>query len=324
MNLRTLELFCTLAEQRSFSKAAAAHDLTQPGASQSIAHLEDTLGVRLIDRSKRPLVLTPEGQTYLRGLRGILRSYDRLEKEVRAISVQLRGEIRIGSIVSVGLSYMPEATEAFSRLHPEVDVKTEFGSVDRVVEMTTQGEVDFGLVSFPRSTKTIQTIPWQQEPMRIVCSAEHPLADAPGVTLKQLSGIDMVGFDRSLTLRQEVDRCLARAGVAVNVRMEFDNVDSMIRAIQASRGVGIIPEAAVRRETANGSLRVVACREWRMTRPLGMIFRRTGRLSRAAAEFGSLLLGRPIESEIRSNSAGKKAGADGGSIEAGSGTSVVA
>ncbi len=278
----------------------------------------------LIDRSKRPLVLTVEGKTYLRGLRGVLRSYQRLEKEVRSLSCTLRGQITIGTIVSVGLSYMPAATDEFARLHPEVDVKVEYGSVDRVVEMTAEGEVDFGLVSFPRSTKQIQCIEWQQEPMRIVCSAEHPLAASHEVTLAQLRGADMIGFDRDLILRQEIDRCLSKAGVAVNVRMEFDNVDSMIRAIQANRGMGIIPEAAVRRETATGSLRVVACKEWRMTRPLGMIFRRSGRLSRAASEFGSLLLGRDIDAEIRSRSASKKSGVESGSTPSGPGTSVVA
>lgn len=299
--------------------------MTQSAASQSIGHLEVELGVRLIDRSQRPLVLTPEGTTYLRGLRGVLSSYKRLEQEVRNIASQLRGRITIGTIVSVGLSYMPEATGEFSRLHSEVDVRTEFGTADRVVEMVTEGEVDFGLVSFPRSTKLIQCIPWQQEPMRLVCAAGHPLASHHEVKLGQLDGIDMIGFDRALILRQEIDRCLARAGVAVNVRMEFDNVDSMIRAIQANGGIGIIPEAAVRRETADGSLRVVACRELRMTRPLGMIFRRSGRLSRAASEFGSLLLGRTIETEIRNQSGSKKAAAEGaGNSDFSGGTSVVA
>jgi DNA-binding transcriptional LysR family regulator len=309
LNFRTLELFCTIAEQRSFSKAAAVHHLTQSAVSQAIQHLEESLGVRLIDRSTRPLVLTAAGKTYLRGLRGVLRSYERLEQEVRSISKQLSGQITVGTIYSVGLSYMPEATDAFARLHPEVNVKMEFGSSQRVVEMVTEGEVDFGLVSFPHSTKQIQSVHWQQEPMRIICSSKHPLASQNEVTLSQLMGIEMVGFERTLTLRQEIDRCLAEAGVSVNVRMEFDNADSMIRAIQASRGIGIVPEAAVRRETANGSLRVVACRELRMMRPLGIIFRQSGRLSGAAHEFGSLLLGRPIEpgKRSRSSSGGKPA-----------------
>lgn len=324
MHFRTLEIFCTIAEQRSFSKAASVHQLTQSAVSQAIQHLEESLGVELIDRSKRPLKLTPAGKIYLSGIRGVLGSYQRLEQEVRSISKQLSGRISIGSIVSVGLSYMPEATEAFARLHPEVDVHAEFGSNDRIFEMTAEGEVDFGLVSFPRSTKRLQYIAWQQEPMRIVCSSGHPLAAQHEVTLAQLMGIEMIGFDRRLTLRQEIDQSLTKAGIEVNVRMEFDNADSMIRAIQANHGIGIVPEAAVRRETADGSLRVIACREFRMTRPLGIIFRRSGRLSRAASEFGSLLLGRPIESGKRSKSGGGKLAVETGTIESGSGHSVVA
>ena len=324
MHLRTLELFCTIAEQRSFSKAAAVHHLTQSAVSQAMQHLEESVGTQLIDRSKRPLVLTPAGKMYLGGLRGILRSYERLEQEVRSTSRQLSGQVSIGSIVSVGLSYMPEASEAFARLHPEVDVRTDFGSNDRVFEMTSEGEVDFGLVSFPRNTKDLQFVPWQREPMRLVCSAEHKFATQHEVALSQLMGIEMIGFDPGLQLRQEIDQCLSKAGVTVKVRMEFDNADSMIRAIQANRGIGIVPEAAVRRETANGSLRVVACRELRMTRPLGIIFRRSGRLSRAASEFGSLLLGRPLEAEKRSKSGSGKLAVEAAKIEAGTGTSVVA
>ncbi len=324
LQFRTLELFCTIAEQRSFSKAASVHRLTQSAVSQAIQHLEESLGVELIDRSKRPLVLTAAGKTYLRGVRGILRSYQRLEQEVRSTSQQLSGQITVGTIVSVGLSYMPEATEAFARLHPEVDVKSEFGSNDRVFEMTVGGEVELGLVSFPRSTKELQHVLWQQEPMRLVCAAEHPLADQHAVSMSQLKGISMIGFARGLQLREEIDKALAKAGIEVNIRMEFDNADSMVRAIQANRGIGIVPEAAVRRETANGSLRVVACRELRMTRPLGIIFRRSGRLSRAASEFGSLLLGRPLKSEKRSRSGSGKSAAEAATGEALSNASVVA
>lgn len=325
MHLRTLEIFCTIAEHRSFSKAAAVHQLTQSAVSQAIGHLEDSLGLQLIDRSKRPLILTPAGKTYVRGLRGVLRSYERLEQEVRSIGKRLSGQLTVGTIYSVGLSYLPEASEAFARLHPEVDVKLAFGSSQRVVEMVSEGEVEFGLVSFPKSTKQIHYVLWQQEPMRIVCSSEHPLAKQHEVSLSQLMGIEMVGFEPGLTLRQEIDQCLAKAGVSVNVRMEFDNADSMIRAIQASHGIGIVPEAAVRRETANGSLRVVACRELRMTRPLGIIFRRSGRLSRAADEFSSLLLGRSIGSGkgSRSGSGGKPA-VDGDSSQDRSPTSALA
>ncbi|TWU33348.1 LysR family transcriptional regulator [Novipirellula artificiosorum] len=323
MHLRNLELFCTVAEQRSFSKAAAAHDLTQSAVSQAMQHLEDSLGTRLIDRSKRPLVLTTAGQTYVRGLRNILRQLHRLEQEVATLGEKLSGQLKIGTIYSVGLSYLPEASEEFGQFHPEVDVKLDFGTSERVVEMTAEGEVDLGLVSFPKNTKSLQSVMWQQEPMRLVCSSEHRFSQRTNLDITDLQGIAMVGFERGLTLRKEIDHYLAKSGVTVDVRMEFDNADSMIRMIQASRGIGIVPEAAVRRETANGSLKVVACRGFKMTRPLGIIFRRSGQLSKAASEFGSLLLGRRIEAGKRKSGSGKLA-ADHHSTGARTSTAVVA
>jgi len=324
LQLKTLELYCTLAEHRSFSKAAAVHQLTQSAVSQAMQQLEESLGVQLIDRSKRPLVLTAAGKTYLQGARGILGSYQRLQQEVVSISRRLHGRVTVGTIYSVGLSYMPEATETFARMHPGVEVMTEFGSNARVFEMTAGGEVDFGLVSFPRGTSQLQFIPWQQEPMKLVCASDHPWANRREIALIELSGIAMVGFARELELRQEIDKCLAHRGVKANVRMEFDNCDSMIRAIQANHGIGIVPEAAARRETASGSLRVLPCRELRMTRPLGFIFQKSGRLSTAANEFASLLLGRPIESQRRAKPGGPRPSINNSVIDPGGGTSIVA
>ena len=302
MHLRTLELFCSVAELRSFSKAASVHELTQSAASQAMQHLEESLGVQLIDRSKRPLVLTSAGSIYLRGVKSMLRGYNRLEQEVRSTSERLSGQIAVGTIYSVGLSYMPHATDEFQRMHPEVDVIPKFGTSEEIIELTADGSVDLGLVSFPKTTKQLQYVLWQQEPMRLVCSPKHALANRTDVTLRDLQGIKMVGFDRDLALRKEIDQGLAKAGVTVDFNMEFNNADSMTRAIEANRGIGIVPEAAVRRETATGTLRVVACQDLRMTRPLGIIYRRSGRLGKAASEFASLLLGRPLEQDKRRKS----------------------
>jgi len=307
LHLRTLEFFCHLADERSFSKAAAAAGVTQSAVSQSIGHLEETLKVTLIDRSKRPLCLTQAGQTYLRGVREIVRQYRELEEEVRHLGQQLSGAVTIGAVYSVGLSYMPEATAAFEKVQPEVRVRTEFGSSQRVVEMVLDSEVDFGLVSFPRATKNLGAIPWQTEPMRLVCSCDHPLAAETEIPASRLQGIEMVGFERSLIIRQAIDQCFKSAGISVVTSMEFDNADSMVRAIQAHRGIGMVPEAAVRRETANGTLRVVSCRDIQMVRPLGIIFRKGGKLSRAAIEFGSLLLGREIEPDLLTKTEAAKA-----------------
>ncbi|MEM6687953.1 MAG: LysR family transcriptional regulator [Planctomycetota bacterium] len=299
MQLRTFQIFCSVAEHRSFSRAAEEHSLTQSAVSQAMQHLEESLGVQLIDRSQRPLVLTTPGVSYLRGARDLLRRYETLKGEIQSEDQNLRGNLTIGTVNSAGLSYLPKAMEEFSQKHPEVNVRLEFGPSERVFEMTNFGRVDFGIVSFSKNTKSLRSIPWLNEPMRVVCSSDHPLAERNEIGLSELQGLEMVGFERGLRLRTEIDKCLGLLGISVDVTMEFDNADSAIRAIQANRGLGILPEAAIDRETAIGSLKVLPCSEFKMTRPVGIIIRRAGHLSQPASEFGSLLLGRRLEDGVQ-------------------------
>jgi len=295
MHLRSLELFCSIAQHRSFSRAAVAHGMTQRAASQAILHLEEEVGAQLIDRSKRPLVLTRAGRVYHDGVRRLLGDYRAVEQEVRCLGSQLAGRLTVASIYSIGLSYMPSATKAFSEMHPEVEVRIEYASPSRVLDLASSGEVDLGLVSYPRGTRTVRAVAWQKEPMRLISSPEHPFASRRDVTLSELHQLPMIGFEPELKVRRGIDQYLTKAGVRPRWTMEFDNLDSMIRAIEASQGIGILPEAAVRRETANGSLRVVACNELTLQRPLGIVRRRSRRLSPAAHEFAEMLMGKPLD-----------------------------
>jgi DNA-binding transcriptional LysR family regulator len=324
LQIRTLEIFCDVARLRSFSRAADCRGVTQSAVSQAIQHLEESLGIQLIDRSTRPLSLTAAGSDYQRGLTEILADYHRLEENVVTAGSGLQGPLHLAAIYSIGLSYMPEAKEEFRRLYPDVDVRISYGQNETVIDDLVKGRAELGLVSFPKSTKQIIAVPWQKEPIRLVCSANHPLSKRTEATLKDLDGIEMVGFDRSLELRRMINRELKRSGIRVDFRYEFDNADTLVRAIQANDGAGFVPEAAVRRETAAGALRVVACRAISMTRPLGIIFRRSGGPGRAGYEFGSLLLGRPLEPDRKKRGGGNHAKSVSPRSAFDSGTSVIA
>lgn len=295
MQFKSLALFCDVAQFRSFSRAAEAHSVTQGAVSQSMNALEQQLGVKLLDRSKRPLCLTKAGATYHAGLKRILGEYRALEQEIRCLGTRLQGLVRVATIYSVGASYMPEALATFAQLHPQVEVRIEPGKPARVVEMATSGEADFGLVSYPVSARGLKSTLWLSEPMRLIASPGHPLATEQAVSLAQLHQLPMVGFDTELKVRREIDHYLMQVGVRPRYQMEFDNLDSIIRAIEAIRGIGILPEAAVRREIASGNLRIVACPELLLRRPLGIIRRRSGSLSPAAIEFAEMLLGRSLD-----------------------------
>jgi DNA-binding transcriptional LysR family regulator len=298
VQLRALELFCSVAEFRSFSRAASEHALTQSAVSQALHQLEKSLGTQLVDRSHRPLALTAAGEVYLAGVQKLLRGYQRLEQDVRSLGEKIAGRLNIGAIYSIGSTYMPSAREEFRQRHPDVQIRFEYASSEGVAQLVESGEVDFGLVSYPRNSRRLKFVTWLQEPMRVICAASHRFARAGEIDLSDLNGCELVGFESSLKVRRAVDAFLSRHAVSVDVTMEFDNIDSMIRAVQANAGLTILPEATVRKECADGSLCVVACKQMRLSRPLGLIVRRTGTLTRAADEFISLLLGRSLESAI--------------------------
>jgi DNA-binding transcriptional LysR family regulator len=294
VQLRSLKVFCDIAQQRSFSKAADENGLTQSAASQIVHQMEEHLGVRLIDRSKRPLVLTSAGQQYFAGVLPLVRQYVAVEEEVRTVGRQLAGRVRLAAIYSVGLSYLPDLKQRFMARYPEAEIRVEYAHPDRVYQLIESGVADLGLVSYPRETRVLRSEPWLVEPMRLVCAPTHRLASLSMVALEDLAGCELIGFDPGLRIRREIDRHLEELGLQLHVPMAFDNIDSLIRAILVNNGLGILPEPCLRSELASGSLKQLECPALNLQRTLGVVYRKGGELGRAARDFATEVLGRNI------------------------------
>jgi DNA-binding transcriptional LysR family regulator len=289
MHLKSLKVFCDVVGKRSFSRAADENGISQPGASQMVHQLEEHLGVRLIDRTKRPFVLTSEGEVYYNGCRKIVQRYFALEEEVRTLHQEVAGRVSVASIYSVGLSHMNRCMQNFLQLYPKANVRLQYQHPRRVYELVESDQVDLGLVSYPKSSRTIKATPWREEPMVLVCSPEHRLAALPQVAMKDLEGVDLVGFDADLEIRQEIDRALAARDVEVRIAMEFDNTETIKRAVEINAGVAILPEPTVDRELAAGSLVARRIADAELHRPVGIIHRRNKVLGKTARRFMQLL-----------------------------------
>ncbi|HEY5311571.1 MAG TPA: LysR family transcriptional regulator [Pirellulales bacterium] len=289
VHLKSLKIFCDVVRQRSFSRAAQENDISQSGASQVVHQLEEGLGVRLIDRSKRPFVLTPEGEAYYEGCRTIVERYFLLEDKVRTLHQEVVGRVRVASIYSVGLHHMNHYLQEFLTAYPKANVRLEYLHPDRVYQSVEDDIADMGLVSYPKSSRTVQAIQWRKEPMVLVCSPSHHLATHSSVSLRDLHGEKMIGFDQGLTIRGEIDKVLSFHRAEVRVVMEFDNIETIKRAIEIDAGVGLLPEPTVLREVAAGSLVAVPLKGQELVRPLGIIHRRGKELSSTAQRFIELL-----------------------------------
>jgi DNA-binding transcriptional LysR family regulator len=289
MQLKSLKVFCDVVGWRSFSRAADENGISQSGASQVVHQLEQRLGVKLIDRSKRPFVLTPEGETYYEGCRKLVQRYDVLEDQVRTLHEEVAGRVRVVSIYSVGLHLMNRYVQQFLSQYPKANVRLEYQHPHRVYEAIEKDQADLGLLSYPRASRTIEAIGWREEPMLLVCAPHHRLAGRQTVEFEELNGENFIGFDSELTIRRELDRVLQMHGVEVQVVMEFDNVETMKRAVEIDAGVSFLPEPSVAREVAAGTLVAVPLAVDELVRPLGIIYRRGKELSSTTRRFIALL-----------------------------------
>ncbi|RPJ61290.1 MAG: LysR family transcriptional regulator [Acidobacteria bacterium] len=289
MRLSYLKLFCDLARCRSFSEAASLNHVSQSAASQVVLQLEKRLGVKLVDRSTRPLLLTPEGEAYHEACRNLLDQYHAVEASIRKTKAQASATVQVAAIYSVGLRDMNQYINRFSALLPGSTVHIEYLHPERVYERVMQGRSDLGLVSYPRKSRELVAFPWRQEEMVLACAPNHPLAKLKSVKISQLEGVKYIGFDRDLVIRRHVDRFLRQYGVSVDIVLEFDNIENIKKAIEESGGVSLLPEPMLTKEVNAGTLAGVRLANAALIRPLGIIYRRTHPLTRAAQQFITLL-----------------------------------
>jgi DNA-binding transcriptional LysR family regulator len=289
MQLESLKVFCDVARCRSFSQAAVENGLSQSAASQIVLQLEKRLGAQLISRSPRPLQLTPLGRAYYDGCKRVVEQYLELEASIRNAQADLETTVSVAAIYSVGLGDMGQHIERFAQVQPNAHVRIEYLHPDRVYEQVHDGTADFGLVSFPRKSRELIAVPWRDEEMVLTCHPGDPLAHHLGVTPAALDGQKYVGFARGLVIRRQVDRFLREQGVSVDVRLEFDSIENIKKAIEVAQGVALLPEPTIRREVAARTLIALPLIGCQLVRPLGIIYRRHHQVSQTAAKFMELL-----------------------------------
>ncbi|MEN0110986.1 MAG: LysR family transcriptional regulator [Planctomycetota bacterium] len=294
MHLRSLKIFCDIVRLGSFSKAAELNAMSQPSVSQLVQQLEDRLGVRLLDRSKRPLVVTPAGQLYHDGCREVVDRYEELEQAVREASATPGGRLRVAAIYSVGLGQMHQVVEEFRAEFPGVELRVEYAQPEQVRAAVLSGEADLGVTSFPESDRQLAVTRWRDEPFAVAAAVGHPLATRGAATVDDLRDESFVMPRAGLRVRDEVDRWLVAHGVRPRVSAEFDNLESVKRSVEVGDGVGLLPAPTFVAETIAGTLRRIdlveeAGNREAFVRPLGVLHRRQDGLSDTAEHFLRLL-----------------------------------
>lgn len=285
MNLETLKLYCDVVRLRSFSRGAAANAVSQSAASQAIQQLEGELDAVLLDRSRRPLVPTEQGEAFYEACRTLLQGWEKARADLAAARERVEGTVRVAAIYSVGLHDMSRHMQPFMAAYPQARVRLECLHPHKVVEAVVQDEADVGILSYPVATRALTVLPLRREPMVLVAHPAHRLARRRSVAAADLAGEKFVAFDRDLAIRKAIDRALKQHEVKVDVVMEFDNVETIKQAIGINAGVSILPRPTVLKESGMRTLAVAPLAMPGLVRPIGIIHRRGRRLTPVVARF---------------------------------------
>jgi len=289
MQIESLKVFCDLAETESFTKAAQINSVTQSAVSQQISSLERQFKSLLIERSKKKFRLTREGQVLYEFSKQIIQSYDSLHSKLQEIKDIISGTIRVATIYSIGLHDLPPYIKKFLKSYPTVNVHVEYRRANQVYEDVLSNVVDLGLVAYPQRESKLETIALRKDPLVLICHPQHPFAKTKSVKLKSLGGQKFIGFEPDIPTRRALDKILKENSVEVQHVMEFDNIETVKRAVEIDAGVSIVPQGTVLQEVAKQTLAQVQLEDGEFFRPLAAIYKKNKVLSPAVKQFLAIL-----------------------------------
>ena len=289
MQIESLKLFCDLAEAKSFTKAAQINGVTQSAVSQQISSLETKFAATLIERSKKKFTLTKEGETLYKYSNQIVQSYDELRHKIQEIQNVVTGAIKVVTIYSIGLHELPPYLKKFLKKHPTVNVSVEYRRATQLYEDIISGMADIGLVAYPQKDPRLQVTSLAEDMLVLICHPEHPLAQEPRVKLSEIVSHKFIAFEPDIPTRRAIDKILRDRNVEVDHAMEFDNIETVKRAVEIDAGISIVPRSPVSQEVAKKTIAMVEIEDEQFYRPLAAVHKKNKVLSPAMKEFLTLL-----------------------------------
>ena len=285
MQIENFKIFADLVETKSFSKAAKLNGITQSAVSQQARSMERNFKTLMIDRSQKQFNLTREGQRIYDAAKEILHVYEKLSSELQEMKKVISGTIRISTIYSIGLHELPPYIKKFLHDFPSVNVRIEYRRSNLVYEDILHNSVDFGLVAFPQKLRQLETIPFRNDRLVLIMHPGHPLAKAAEVDMKTLAGHRFIGFDPDIPTRKAVDQIFRDYKLEITPVMEFDNIETVKRAVEIDHGIAIVPGATVQQEIRQGTLVAIPFKGKEFSRPLAILHRKGRVLTPAMRKF---------------------------------------
>ncbi|MDB2311014.1 LysR family transcriptional regulator [Opitutales bacterium] len=294
MHVENFKIFSDLVESESFSRAAKLNGITQSAVSQQLRAMEKHFNILIVDRSQKQFRLTREGQKLYESAKEILYLYDKLNSELQEMKKVISGTIHISTVYSIGLHELPPYVKVFLAKFPEVNIRVEYRRANMVYEDILTNSIDLGLIAYPQKHKQLEVLPFHDDVLVLVVSPEHPFADRKSVDIQDVAGQKFIGFEPDIPTRKATDAIFKEENIEAEPVMEFDNVETVKRAVEINAGIAILPQTTVVREEAQGLLKILKFKNKTYKRPLALIHRKGRVLTPAIKKLIDLLTSKDL------------------------------
>lgn len=285
MRIDDLKIFIDLVNTGSFSKCAEKNFLTQPAVSQKLKQIEDELKTFLVIRKKKNIKLTPAGKIFYEKSKKIIDEFKLMISDIKSLAGTVHGTLKVASIYSIGLYELNENIKNFIKKYPSVHLDIEFSQSSKIYENILNENIDLGFIAYPEKHNGIEITPFKNEELVLVVHPKNKLSKNSVIELKEISSLPFIGFAQGVPTGDAIKEILKKHNIDVKIKMEFDNIELIKRAIEINQGVSILPSITVEHEANHNLLKPINFKGLKLIRPLGIIFKKNRILPLATRKF---------------------------------------
>ncbi|MGD2128257.1 MAG: LysR substrate-binding domain-containing protein [Lysobacterales bacterium] len=246
MNLRALQYFVKLADLRHFSKAADACFVSQPTLSTQIKKLEEELGVQLVERSPKQIMLTQVGEEIAQRARLVLSDIEQIRAVARRSGDPASGVLRLGLFPTLAPYYLPHVVPSVRKLYPRLRLQLAEEKTEDILRMLHHGELDAALLALPVSGEGLEIEILFKEPFVLALPDDHPLAGRGNITMDDLQGSELLLLEEGHCLREHALEVCALAGAHERVDFHATSMETLRQMVGADVGITLMPVLSVK------------------------------------------------------------------------------
>ena len=285
MNIEHLKIFYYTAKLKSFTKAAAYLNITQPSVTRLIYELQDKLGLVLINKSGKSFVLTDSGEKIYNLAEKIFEVEKNIEECVRDIQQQRSGIINIMTTETYGAHFMPEFVLDYKKKCPEILLNVTTLPDDQVVNITSRLECDFGIISKKIKNAKLITKVLLEEKIVLISAPGMPLANKKILTPREINNLPMVMFEEECGTNEAVFKFKKKNNLDFDVKCVFSNSESVKSLVKKGIGYAFISKNVIKNEVARNELVEIKIPDETLVRHFYIIYHRDKYISNTLKTF---------------------------------------